>query len=394
MQYNFDEVIDRSGTNSTKWDKATLEEKFDEPNALPFWVADMDFKAAQPIIDAIIERTEHGIFGYSTRTDSYYDAIINWTKKRFGWEIDKRWIEYTPGVVPAINFFVQAYCEIGDKVLIQQPVYYPFSDAIKNNGCSLVNSELIYNGETYEIDFQDFERKAKDPKVKMFILCNPHNPISRVWKKKELIKLGKICIENNILVISDEIHNDLIYPKYKHIMFASISNEFALNSITCTAPSKTFNLAGLQASNIIIPNKKIMEEFREILLKNNIGAQSPLSMTALEAAYNYGEEWLEQLLEYLEGNISFIKEYLKIHLPKAKLIEPQATYLGWIDLREYESNGEKLEKTIIEKGKVAFDGGTWFGSGGAGFMRINYACPRVLLEEGLQRLCKSLNEIK
>ena len=392
MKYDFDKVINRTGTNSSKWDSETLQSMFGEAELMPFWVADMDFKAADPIVKAVVKRAEHGIYGYSKRTDSYFEAIINWTRKRFNWEIKKEWIEYTPGVVPAVNYLVQAFCIPGDKVLIQQPVYYPFKRSIENNGCHAVNNPLKFNGEYYEIDFCDFEEKAKDPKVKMFILCSPHNPVSRVWTKEELIKLGQICLENDVLIISDEIHNDLVYSGNKHIMFASLSEEFAMNSITCTAPSKTFNLAGMQSSNIIIPNPKFMERYRRILEKNNIGGQNPLSIVSLEAAYNEGEEWLEQLLRYLEANIEFIHSYLAEHLPKAKMIKPQATYLGWIDLRAYEADGEKLQKLIAHEGKVALDGGTWFGEGGAGFMRLNFACPRTLLEEGLNRLCRAVNE--
>ncbi|SKC79228.1 MalY/PatB family protein [Maledivibacter halophilus] len=393
MKYNFDEVIDRKDTNSMKWDRDTLIEMFDEPEALPFWVADMDFKTAPAIIEAVVKGAEHGIYGYSKRPDSYFEAIINWTRRRFGWEIEREWIEYCPGIVPAVNYLIQAFCIPGDKIIIQEPVYYPFRRSIENNGCHVVNNGLKFNGEYYEIDFQDLEEKAKDPRVTMFILCSPHNPVSRVWTKEELIKIGNICLENDILIISDEIHNDLVYSDYKHTIFPSLKEEFAMNSITCTAPSKTFNLAGMQASNIIIPNSKLMERFRVILEKNNIGHQNPLSIIATEAAYNHGEQWLKELLKYLEENIEFIHKYLGENLPKARMIKPQATYLGWIDLREYEENGLKLERILAKKGKVALDGGTWFGQGGEGFMRINFACPRTLLEEGLSRICKAVNGI-
>lgn len=392
MKYNFDEVIDRSDTNSAKWDPEILQIMFGEPETLPFWVADMDFRAAQPIIDAVTKRAEHGIYGYSKRTDSYFEAIINWTKRRHGWDIKKEWIEYTPGVVPALNYAVQAFCMPGDKVLIQNPVYYPFDKAIENNGCHIVDNTLRFNGDYYEIDFEDFENKAKDPKVKLFILCSPHNPASRVWTEEELRKMGDICLRYDVIIVADEIHNDLVYSGYKHTMFASIKKEFAMNSITCTAPSKTFNLAGMQASNIIIPNPLYMEKFRRILEKNSIGGQNPLSIVALEAAYNESEDWLEQLLDYLQENIKFIHEYLAEHLPKAKLIEPQGTYLGWLDLREYETDGKKLENTVYKKGKVALDGGTWFGKGGDGFIRINFACPRSLLEQGLARICSAIKK--
>jgi cystathionine beta-lyase len=391
MKYNFDEIIDRTQTESYKWNSDALKEMFGEDGILPFWVADMDFKVAEPIIEALRKRVEHGIYGYSVRPDSYYQAIINWTKRRFGWEIEKEWIEYTPGIVPAVNYLVQALLRPGDKVLIQEPVYYPFKKSVENNGCRVIVNELKYNGDFYEIDFQDFEEKVKDTKVKMFILCSPHNPVSRVWTEEELRKMGDICLANDVMVISDEIHNDLVYSGNKHIMFGSLSEELADISITCTAPSKTFNLAGMQASNVIISNKEVMTKYREQLERNNIGMQNPLSIVAAEAAYNEGEEWLEQLLRYLEGNIDFIKKYLAENLPKARLIKPQATYLGWIDLREYESDGKKLEELVIKEGKVAFDGGTWFGQGGDGFLRINYACPRALLEEGLKRLSKAVS---
>ncbi|AEE92481.1 Cystathionine beta-lyase PatB [Tepidanaerobacter acetatoxydans Re1] len=392
MRYNFDEVIDRSGTNSAKWDKKTLQEMFGVEDVLPFWVADMDFKAARPIVDAVVKQAEHGIYGYSSRPDSYYEAIINWTKRRHGWEIKREWIEFTPGVVPAINYAIQAFCMPGDKIMIQNPVYYPFHGAIENNGCHIVDNTLKLNGDYYEIDFADFEKKAKDPKLTLFILCSPHNPVSRVWTKEELEKIGDICCKNNVIVLADEIHNDLVFSRYKHTMFASIKEEFAANSITCTAPSKTFNLAGMQASNIIIKNPVLREKFERILEKNAIGGQNPFSIAALEAAYNECEDWLDQLLDYLEENIRFIHYYLAEHLPKAKLIEPQGTYLGWLDLREYEPNGKKLESVVYKKGKVALDGGTWFGRGGDGFIRLNFACPKILLAQGLERISKAINE--
>ncbi|NMA85941.1 MAG: pyridoxal phosphate-dependent aminotransferase [Tissierellia bacterium] len=393
MKYNFDQIIDRKNTNSTKWEPEVLEEMFGTSDVLPFWVADMDFKVAQPIIDAVVERAKHGIYGYAVRTDSYFDAIINWTSNRFGWEIEKDWIEYTPGVVPAINFILQTLGKSGDKVLIQEPVYYPFKRSIVNNGLEPVINLLKNNNGKYEINFEDFEEKIKDPDTKFFILCNPHNPVGRIWSREDLIKIGNLCLENNVFVIADEIHNDLVYSGNSHTIFASINEDFAMNSITCTAPSKTFNLAGMQASNIIIPDSKIMEEYRKTIEKHNIGGQNPLSIVALEAAYNYGEEWLEELLVYLEGNIEFISDYLEKHLPKARFKKPEATYLAWIDLREYETNGERLEKIIIEKGKVAFDGGSWFGEGGQGFVRVNFACPRNLLKEGLSRMVKAVKNI-
>ena len=386
MKYNFDEIIDRSGTNSSKWEPEVLKELFGEPDLMPFWVADMDFKVAEPIVEAIVKAAQHGIYGYSNRPASYYQAIIDWTERRFGWKLEKEWIEYTPGIVPAVNYAIQAFCMPGDNVLIQQPVYYPFANAINNNGCHVVSNDLVFDGEKYNMDFKDLEEKLKDPKTTMMILCSPHNPVSRIWSREELKKVAQLCLENEVLLISDEIHNDLVFSGYKHTIFGLVGDEYLNNLIVCTAPSKTFNMAGMQSSNVIIPNPSLMRRFRRVLERNSIGSQNPLSIVSLEAAYKHGEEWLEQLLEYLEGNIKFIDEYLKNNIPKARMIKPQATYLAWIDFSAYVDEGSKIEELMAKKGKIAMDGGTWFGSQGAGFMRLNFACPRELLRQGLDRM--------
>lgn len=279
----------------------------------------------------------------------------------------------------------------GDKVVIQQPVYYPFSNAINNNGCHVVSNDLVFDGEKYNMDFEDLGSKLKDPKVTMMILCSPHNPVSRVWDLEDLKKVAQLCLENNVFLISDEIHNDLVYSGYKHTIFGLVGEEFLDNLMVCTAPSKTFNLAGMQSSNVIIPNPVHRQRFRRILEKNSIGGQNPLSIVSLIAAYTEGEEWLEQLLEYFEGNIKFIEEYLKEKLPKAKMIKPQATYLAWIDFSGYESDSKKLEELMAKKAKVAMDGGTWFGDQGAGYMRLNFACPREMLKKGLDRIAAALS---
>ena len=386
MKYNFDEIIDRSGTNSSKWEPDVLKELFGESDLMPFWVADMDFKVAEPIVEAIVKAAQHGIYGYSNRPASYYQAIIDWTERRFGWKLEKEWIEYTPGIVPAVNYAIQAFCMPGDNVLIQQPVYYPFANAINNNGCHVVSNDLVFDGEKYNMDFKDLEEKLKDPKTTMMILCSPHNPVSRIWSREELKKVAQLCLENEVLLISDEIHNDLVFSGYKHTIFGLVGDEYLNNLIVCTAPSKTFNMAGMQSSNVIIPNSSLMRRFRRVLERNSIGSQNPLSIVSLEAAYKHGEEWLEQLLEYLEGNIKFIDEYLKNNIPKARMIKPQATYLAWIDFSAYVDEGSKIEELMAKKGKIAMDGGTWFGSQGAGFMRLNFACPRELLRQGLERM--------
>lgn len=394
VRYDFDEVVERRGTTSVKWDPETLIEKFGQADLLPFWVADMDFKVAKPIVDAVVRCAEHGIFGYAKRPEGYFQALIDWIDGQFGWKVEQEWIEHAPGVVPALNSLIQAYCGPGEGVLIQEPVYYPFARSINNNGRRVVNNQLLYADGQYHLDLADFAAKVKDPALKLFILCNPHNPVSRVWTPTELEQMGRICLENDVLVISDEIHNDLIFPEYKHTMFASISDEFAMNSITCTAPSKTFNLAGLQTSNLIIPNAEHRAKYQRIVEVNNIDLKNPISIAAVEAAYREGHEWLEQLLVYLQDNLAYIRRYLAMHLPKARLIEPQATYLAWIDLSCYCADGTRLEEVVIQRGKVALDGGTWFGQGGDGFVRLNFACPRSLLEEGLTKLCESVNSLE
>ncbi|WP_241426744.1 MalY/PatB family protein [Dysosmobacter acutus] len=391
-QYNFDLVIDRTKSDCAKWSADSLNSYFGKEDLLPLWVADMDFEVAPAIKRAVVQRAEHGIYGYSTRPHAYYEAAINWIRRRFGYRVEEEWIVYSPGVVPAICNLLQALCRKGDKVLIQEPVYYPFKAAIESNGFEVVVSELKNNGQFYEMDFEDFAEKARDPRVGVFILCNPHNPVSRLWTRGELERIGSICLENNVVVISDEIHSDLIYPGWQHTMFASISDAFAMNSATCMSPSKTFNLAGMQASNIIIPNGRIRDKYLAVQLQNNTELQNPFSIVASIAAYNEGEAWLEELLNYLVGNIAYIHQYLSDNLPLAHMIDPQATYLGWIDFRAYEADGKALENVIYHKAKVAMDGGTWFGRGGSGFMRINFACPRETLKMGLDRIAKTIHE--
>lgn len=392
MKEYLNEVIDRKGTNSMKWDECFLQEQFGRGDLLPLWVADMDFKCPQAVIDAMMKRVEHGIFGYSFRDDSYYEAVINWYKKRHDWEIHKEWIVFTPGVVPALNYLVQAFCSPKDKVIIQDPVYYPFRKAILDNGCKVVYNSLKMENGYYTMDFDDLKEKVKDPAVKFLILCSPHNPVGRVWTKEELIRLGEICIENNVIVVADEIHSDLILKGHKHIPFANISEEFAKNAIICTAPSKTFNLAGLQMSNMIIPNEKLRESFKKVLTRNHIELSNPFGIVALMAAYKEGEPWLEDVLDYLESNVDFIEGFVNEKMDQVKFIRPQGTYLGWLDFREITKNKKELDHILINKAKVALDGGYWFGKGGEGFARINFACSQKTLEKALNRIEKAIKE--
>lgn len=392
MLYNFDEIVDRSNTYSSKWDSNVQKELFGRDDLLPYWVADMEFKTAPEIIEVLKKRVEHGIFGYSNRTDEYYDSIINWTRRRFNYSIDKQWILFSPGVVPAVNYVIQAFSNEGEGVIINEPVYYPFKRSIEANNRVVVNSPLILKDNMYHIDFNDLEIKLKDPSNKILILCSPHNPVSRVWTEEELIRLGDLCIENNVLVLADEIHNDLILRGNKHTMFASLGKKYEDISITATAPSKTFNLAGLYSSNIIVPNEVIRKRLEEILLRNSIGGQGPLSIEGVIAAYDHGEKWLDELLLYLNENVDFIEVFLEKNLPRAKLIDIQGTYLAWIDLREYEEDGVTLEKVIIDKAGCALDGGTWFGESGSGFLRFNFAAPREFIKVGLERIANAINE--
>ena len=391
MKYNFDEVIDRTNHHSVKWDE--MKTKFgDIPNeVLPMWIADMEFRSPKPVIEAIKKAAEHGIFGYTSRPDSYYQAIIDWMERRHNWKVKKDWLDYSPGVVPALSLIIRAFCQPGDKVVVQPPVYYPFFRVIENNGCHVVNNPLKFSNKKYFMDYDDLEKKVDDPRIKILILCSPHNPVGRVWQKEELIILGEICLKHHIIVVSDEIHADILFKGYKHIPFASISPIFAHNSITCTAPSKTFNLAGLQTSTIIISNKKIYKIYNNILDSLALEENNVFGLVALEAAYREGEEWLEQLLSYLNENLKFLMKYFEEKIPKIKVIKPEGTYLVWLDCRQLGLSTKDLNNFILKKARVALDDGYWFGAEGKGFMRINIACPHSFLEEALKRIEKAVN---
>ncbi|HER24917.1 MAG TPA: pyridoxal phosphate-dependent aminotransferase [Candidatus Atribacteria bacterium] len=391
MKYDFDKVIDRTNYHSVKWDE--LDTIFGAKDILPMWVADMEFRSPKPVIEAIRKAAEHGIYGYTSRPDSYYQAIIGWMEKRHHWKVKKDWLAFSPGVVPALSFIIRAFTEPGDKVVIQPPVYYPFFRVIENNGCHVVNNPLKFGNKKYFMDYDDLERKVSDPRVKLLILCSPHNPVGRVWQKEELIILGEICIKHNIMVVSDEIHADILFKGHKHTPFAKISPAYAHNSITCTAPSKTFNLAGLQTSTIIIPNKKYYKIYQNILDSLTLNENNVFGLVALESAFRYGEEWLEQLLTYLKTNLEFLSRYFRENIPKIKVIKPEGTYLIWLDCRQLGLNVQDLNNLMINKAKVALDDGCWFGIGGEGFMRINIACPRSMLEEGLKRIERAVNSM-
>lgn len=388
MKYNFDEIIDRKNTNSIKYDFAV--ERGKPTDVLPLWVADMDFRTPPAVVDALVKTAQHGIFGYSDTKDDYFQAIYNWFKNRFEWEIDRSWLVKTPGVVFAIATAIRAFTNQGDAVLIQQPVYYPFSSTILSNKRKLVNNALIYKDNSYYIDFEDFEQKIIEHKVKLFILCSPHNPIGRVWTKEELIRLGDICVKHGVVIISDEIHADFTYEGYKHFIFSNLKPEFLNNTILCTAPSKTFNLAGLQVSNILIADKGMKNTFQKEIYNSGYSQLNTMGLIACKAAYEYGADWLDELKLYLAGNLQFVRDFLARQLPQVKLIEPQGTYLIWLDFQELKLSDKQLEELIVHKAKLWLDEGTMFGSEGSGFQRINIACPRSLLEQALNQLAEAI----
>lgn len=390
MKYDFDQIIDRRGTNCVKYDAAEGSGK--SKDILPMWIADMDFQTAAPITERVREVIDHRIYGYTEIPDRYGEAVTEWYRKNFHWETKKEWILKTPGVVFALNMAVQAYTDPGDSILIQRPVYYPFTSAILQHGRNLVNSPLqLINGK-YEIDFQDMEQKIVEHQVKLFILCSPHNPVGRVWTREELQKVGEICKKHQVLVVADEIHSDFTFPGNTHTVFASICPEFQDMTITCTAPSKTFNLAGFQVSNIFISNPQLRERFEEQMQKTGYHALNLIGMTACMAAYEEGQEWLDQLRDYLTGNLEFVKRFLEESLPEVKLIQPEGTYLLWLDLRGLSLESEEREALVVEKANLWLDQGEMFGPEGEGFERMNIACPRAVVKKALVQLKQAIHK--
>jgi cysteine-S-conjugate beta-lyase len=383
MHYNFDEIVDRNNTASVKFD---LRDKiFKNENVIPMWVADMDFKTPPFIMDALRKRLEHEILGYTFISPSVFESIMKWTLLRHNWEIQPDWISFSPGIVPAINLLILAFTQPGDKVIVQTPVYFPFFSAVENHGRELVFNPLIYSNGKYEMDFDDLETRM-DGTTKMLILCNPHNPTGNVWPADVLRKLGEMCLEHNVLLISDEIHSDLIYKGYRHIPSAAISKEIAANTITCMAPSKTFNLAGLSTSFLVIPNEKLKVTYERKLDQIHVGAGNIFGFVAMEAAYTHGSGWLDQLMEYLEGNVLFLREFIQRHIPKVRVIEPQATYMVWLDCTQLKMPPSELKEFMINKAGLGLSDGPLFGKQGEGFQRINIGCPRSVLYEALLKL--------
>ena len=393
MKYCFDEKIDRSKNHSAKW--AELGKKFGTDDLFPMWIADMDIKTAPEIVQAMKEKVEQEIFGYVYRPDSYYKSAAEWLERRFGYKISEKTLIHSPGVVPSLSILVKLMTNEDEKILIQTPVYYPFAETIKDNNRTLVTNELVRdeNG-YYTMNFDDLEEKLSDEKVTLFILCSPHNPVGRVWKKEELAKVGELCLKYNVRIIADEIWRDIIMPGVVHTPMASISKEIEDITVTCFSPTKTFNIAGLQASFATFPRKEELERFDRELGILDIKRNNPFSLVAFETAYTKCDEWLNQLNEFLSSNMDYAIDFIKNRIPEVKICKAEGTYLLWLDFSSLGFTKEELSEFMKREAKVAMDDGYWFGDNGIGYERMNIACPRYMLEEGLTRIEKAVKSLR
>ncbi len=381
---DFDTVIDRKGTRSLKYDFAVRRGK--PKDVLPLWVADMDFQTSSYITDALEDMVKHGVFGYSESEEHYFGAVQNWMERHYNWHVKESWMTKTPGIVFALAMAVKAYTQENDAVLIQPPVYYPFKEVVEDNHRRLVNNTLVLGGDgTYTIDYEDFEKKIIEDNVKLFILCNPHNPVGRVWTKEELERLGDICLKHGVFVVSDEIHADFVFER-KHTVFSEVKEAYRDISMICTSPSKTFNIAGLQISNIFISNPEKATAFRRQVAAAGYSQVGLPGLVACEAAYRHGDEWLEGVLAYIKANAEFTRAYLQEHLPRVKMTKLEGTYLVWLDFRDYGLTDKELDEKILNQAGLWLDSGAVFGKCGEGFQRINIACPRKTLQQALDRL--------
>lgn len=379
MDFDFDEIIPRRNTRSYKWDSAPA------GDVLPLWVADMDFRTAPAVIEALERRVRHGIFGYVRVPDEYYEAVIRWFERRHGWRFERDWMIYTSGVVPAVSAVIKALTEPGDGIVVQTPVYNCFFSSIRNNGCRIVTNPLRYEDQTYRIDYEDLERKTADPSVKLLLFCNPHNPAGRVWSREELRRVGDICLRNHVMIISDEIHCELVFPGHTYTPFASLGDSYLWNTITCVSPSKSFNLAGLQIANIITCDKTIRERIDRAININEVCDVNPFGVEATIAAYNEGEEWLMRLLDYLKANYEDMNEFFRKYLPRIPVTKLEGTYLVWTDCRALSTPSETLGSRLLTETGLWLNSGTMYGAEGEGFLRWNIACPRSVLRDALNR---------
>lgn len=391
MKYDFDIEIDRRGRNCLKYDFAA--ERGKPEGLLPLWVADMDLPAAEEIKQALHRAVEHGIYGYSEVKESYFNAVHDWMWNCHDWEVKKEWMVKTPGIVYAIAAAVRAFTKAGDGVMIQNPGYYPFGQVVRDNGRVLADNTLHEENGRYTMDYEDMERQIKTSNVKLFLLCSPHNPVGRVWTEDELRRLGEICLKHGVLIVSDEIHHDFVFPSHRHYVLAGLDERFQEITITCTAPSKTFNIAGLQVSNIFIPNEGLRKAFVKEIDKTGYSQLNQMGLVACEAAYRHGRDWLDQLLVYLKGNLDFARDYINREIPGVKLVEPEGTFLLWLDCRDLHISDDELDRLVIERAKLWLDGGRMFGPCGSGYQRINMACPRATLEKALKQFAEAVKGI-
>ena len=404
MDWELDKDFDRSGTNSIKWgfvvEDGAIKEwdqthaSYGEERVLPLWVADMDFPAAPPIQAAILKRAQHGVFGYASKGESYLNAVAGWMNRRHAANVKKEWIVPTPGVVPGLHLCVRRFTKPGDKVLIQPPVYHPFAHSIDNNQRLVAANPLVFEDGQYWMDFEHLEQVCKDPLVKLAILCSPHNPVGRVWSKSELTQFAQICTDNNVLVIADEIHGDLIMPGHEFVSYATLEERFVENAIIGTAPSKTFNLAGLQTANLFLKNTELREGLKKEMAATGLYTMNPFGIVATQAAYNEGEPWLDAVIAHIASNLDLLVSFIAEHIPQLNVIRPQGTYLAWVDCRGLGLDGEALNDLIMNKAKVYLDRGDVFGAEGEGFMRFNIACSRAVLEEVLTRIRREVDSLK
>ncbi|MDR0268228.1 MalY/PatB family protein [Paenibacillus sp.] len=387
---NFDKLVSRHKTGCVKWDG--MKNFFGTNDALPMWVADMDFESPAPVIEAMRQHVEHGVFGYAMETDEYKQSIADWMKQRHAWEIDQDWIVFCPGVVPALSFAVQAFTQPGDKIVIQPPVYPPFHNVVKDHGRELVLNPLKCENGRYSMDLEGLEAILEGGHIKMLILCSPHNPVGRVWTRGELEALVQLCARHDVLIVSDEIHADLVYEKNAHIPLTQISGDAKKRSIICTAPSKTFNIAGLNTSNVIIPDPDIRSTFKKTLELYHVGSISTLGSAATQAAYTSGGEWLDEVLSYMQQNIDYVLDYIGKHIPEIKAYRPEATYLMWLDFRALGMTKDEVADFLLSKAKLALNKGSAFGAEGEGFMRMNIACPKATVIEAMERLNTAMKD--
>ncbi|AZA84369.1 cystathionine beta-lyase [Chryseobacterium lactis] len=385
MKYNFDEIIERRGTDSVKWDWA-------KEDVLPMWVADMDFKTAPEVIQAISEKVSHGVFGYGTIPENFNQSVMDWWETHHNFTIEKEWLLPATGILPSLSAIVRTFVKPDENIILQTPVYNHFFTILENYGCHIVCNDLKYKDGNYSIDFEDLEKKASDAKTKLLLLCNPHNPVGKVWTRADLERIAEICSRNKVMVVSDEIHSDLIFNDRRHIPFVSVAQHYELESVTCGSPCKTFNFSGLPISYLISWDKNILEQTRKTLELQENSYPNPIAMEALIAAYTKGHEWMNELKEYLYQNFIFLKNFCNEHLPEIKVIPLEATYLVWLDCSALGKTSDELSKILLTEGKVWLNSGMMYGENGEGFLRINIGCPRELLTEGLERLKKALKQ--